>query len=44
MPFKSFIATAIVLMTISGCTTGAANNTDYARPPEAGGGVRIPIN
>lgn len=44
MSFKTFAATALLLLTVSGCATSAANNTDYARPPEPGGGIRIPIN
>ncbi|MDF1631092.1 hypothetical protein [Mycoplana sp. MJR14] len=44
MPFKSILAAAIVLATLAGCATSAANNTTYALPADTGGGVRIPIN
>lgn len=44
MPLKSFLTASLVLLALAGCTSGAANNTDYARPADTGGGVRIPIN
>lgn len=44
MPFKSLVATVIVLLTVSGCAASASRNTSYAQPPEPGGGIRIPIN
>jgi ABC-type uncharacterized transport system auxiliary subunit len=42
MPVRLFLA-AIALLALAGCTTTAANNTNYARPPEPSG-LRIPLN
>jgi len=44
MPLKSLLTASLVLLALAGCTTGAANNVNYARPADTGGGVRIPIN
>jgi outer membrane lipoprotein SlyB len=43
MPLKYFLAAAIVLLTLSGCTTTSAENNTYASPqgigPVRGSGI-----
>ena len=42
-PMIGFVVVALAVLTLVGCSTTAANNTTYARPPESGG-VRVPLN
>ena len=42
-PISGFFAVALTLLALAGCSTTAADNTTYARPP-ASGGMRVPLN
>ena len=43
-PMIGFVVAALAVLTLAGCSTTAANNTTYARPPASGGGMRVAIN
>ncbi|GLR51407.1 hypothetical protein [Shinella yambaruensis] len=38
-----FVVAALAVLSLAGCSTTAANNTTYARPP-ASSGLQIPLN
>ena len=42
-PISGFIFAALAVLTLAGCSTTAADNTTYARPPVSGG-VQVPLN
>lgn len=42
-PIIGFIVAAFAVLSLAGCSTTAANNTTYARPP-ASGGLQVPLN
>ena len=42
-PISGFFAVALTLLALAGCSTTAADNTTYSRPPESGG-MRVPLN
>ena len=35
---------SLAVLALAGCSTTAADNTTYARPPVSSGGVAIPLN
>ena len=43
-PISGFIVAALTLLALAGCSTTAADNTTYARPPVSDGGMRVPLN
>jgi hypothetical protein len=44
-PISGFVVVALAVLTLAGCnTTGANNNTTYARPPVSSGGLSVPLN
>jgi hypothetical protein len=43
-PISGFIFAALAVLALAGCSTTAADNTTYARPPVSSGGVAIPLN
>ena len=43
-PISAFTVVVLAVLALAGCSTSAANNTTYARPPGSDGGVRVPLN
>jgi hypothetical protein len=43
-PISGFFAVALTLLALAGCSTTAADNTNYARPQVSDGGMRVPLN
>lgn len=42
-PISHLVIAALAVLTLAGCSTTAADNTSYARPPAATG-LQIPID
>ncbi len=43
-PISGFIVAALAVLALAGCSTTAADNTTYARPPVSSGGLSVPLN
>lgn len=43
-PITGFVVAALAVLSLTGCSTTASNNTTYARPAASGGGLSIPLN